>query len=244
MMRPNLAGADEKMNEYQKIYEQFVECVNLEEHEDFADDFETAELLRHNTSKSGDVQLSLKKYIIHMKESQSETLTTEYLIDELPEIAEKNDGHKKFYEQIVEYMKTGSHEKLDDGLDTAEMVRFDTLKSEDKQNKSKEYIECKQESQSYNYDITSEITVPECLKFENKSEPKNHILNGSSLIQKFRTCLLTVIASDRVSIHKHWSHNLHILCGCSPIRQILFAEVTTSPFARFNFVWRPSPNES
>ena len=38
-------------------------------------------------------------------------------------------------------------------------------------------------------------------------------------------------ASNRLSIHKHCSHNLHILCGCSPVRQILFAEVRTSPFA-------------
>ena len=42
---------------------------------------------------------------------------------------------------------------------------------------------------------------------------------------------LNASASNRLSIHMHWSHNLHILCGYSPIWQILFAEVTTSPFA-------------
>ena len=250
-MRPNFAGADEKTNEYQKIYEQFVECVNLNNHEDFADGFETAELLRHNTSKPRDVQISLKKYIIHMKENQNEfdynmdvTLTPECFIDVPLEISEKNDDHKKLYEQFVEYMRTGPHEnlvdedeptrskeyigckkegqndnyditgeniireclpdvypetaeKIDDykkfyeqlaeymkpgahenfvdGLDTAELVRFNTFKSEDEQNRSKEYIDCKKEGQNYNYDITGEITVPECLKFENKSEPKNHM---------------------------------------------------------------------
>ena len=94
-MRLNFAEADEKKNEYQKIYEQFVECVNLEDHEGFADGFETAELLRHNTSKSGDVHISLKKYIIHMKESQNEidcimgkSLTPECLIEVTLEIYE------------------------------------------------------------------------------------------------------------------------------------------------------------
>ena len=266
-MRPDFAGADgKKENEYQKFYEQFVECVNLGNYEDFADGFETAELLRNNTSKSGEVQISLKKYIIHMKGNQNEfdynmdvTLTPECLIEVPIEIAEKNDDHKKLYELIVEYMRTRSHENLVDGLEvaelvryntlkpedeqirskeyigskkegqndnyditgenaipeslldvypetaeknddykkiyerlaecmkpgihvnfvddfvTVELVRFNTLKPEDKQNKSKEYIDCKKEGQSYNYDITGEMNVPECLKFENKSEPKIHM---------------------------------------------------------------------
>ena len=93
--------------------------MNLNNHEDFADGFETAELLRHNTSKPRDVQISLKKYIIHMKQNQNEfdynmdvTLTPECLIDVPLEIAEKNDNHKKLYEQFVEYMRTGPHENL------------------------------------------------------------------------------------------------------------------------------------
>ena len=54
-------------------------------------------------------------------------------------------------------------------------MRFNTLKSEDEQNRSKEYIDCKMKGQNYNYDITGEITVPERLKFENKAEPNNHM---------------------------------------------------------------------
>ena len=50
--------------------------------------------------------------------------------------------------------------------------------------------------------------------------------------------IFNVNARDRLSIHKHWSHILLILCGTSFDRMILFAE------ARFNFVWRPSPNVS
>ena len=78
-----------------KFYEQFVECVNLGNYEDFADGCETAELLRNNTSKSGDVQISLKKYI-----------TPESLIEVPLETTEMNDDLKKLYEQIVEYTKT------------------------------------------------------------------------------------------------------------------------------------------
>ena len=169
-MRPNFAEADEKKNEYQKIYEQFVECVNLEDHEDFAVGFETAELMRHNNSKSGDVQISLKKYIIHMKESQNEidcimdkSFTPECLIEVPLEIAEKNDDHKKLYEEIVGYMRTGSHENLVDGFKVAELVRYNTSKPEDEQNRSKEYIGCKKEEQNNNYDITGEVLIPECL---------------------------------------------------------------------------------
>ena len=160
-MRPNSAGADEMMNEFQKIYEQSVVCMNPRVHENIGDGFESAELLRHNTSKSGDVQISLQKNIIHMKESHSEidymdeTPAPKYLIDEPPKIAAKNDDHKKFCEQIVEYMKTGSHERLVDDFEVAELTRYNTLKPEDDQNGSKEYFDCKKEGQNDSYDITS-----------------------------------------------------------------------------------------
>ena len=47
-----------------------------------------------------------------------------------------------------------------------ELVKYNTLKPEDKQNRSKEYIDCKKEGQNDNYDITGEITAPECLNFD------------------------------------------------------------------------------
>ena len=40
--------------------------------ENSVDDFETAELLRFSTSKSGDEQISLKEYIDRMKEGQND----------------------------------------------------------------------------------------------------------------------------------------------------------------------------
>ena len=57
-------------------------------------------------------------------------------------------------------------------------MRYNTLKPEDEQNRSKEYIDCKKEGQNDNYDITGEILVPECLNFD--KDIKNHqILTNS-----------------------------------------------------------------
>ena len=72
-------------------------------------------------------------------------------------------------------MRTGPQENFVGNFEVDEWEKYNTLKQEDEQNGSKEYIECKKEGQNYNYDITGENTVPECLKFENKSEPKNHM---------------------------------------------------------------------
>ena len=54
-------------NDHKKFYEQFVKCTKLGIHENSID-----ELLRLNTSKSGDEQISLKEYVGHMKEGQND----------------------------------------------------------------------------------------------------------------------------------------------------------------------------
>ena len=53
-----------------KFYEQFVKCMKLGIRENSVDDFEIAELLMFNTSKSGDEQISFKEYVDRMKEGQ------------------------------------------------------------------------------------------------------------------------------------------------------------------------------
>ena len=55
-----------------KFYEQFVKCMKLGIRENSVDDLETAELLRFNTSKSGDEQISFEEYMDRMKEGQSD----------------------------------------------------------------------------------------------------------------------------------------------------------------------------
>ena len=71
---------------------------------------------------------------------------------------------RMYYEQIGEHMKPGVHENFLDGFEIAEMSRYNTLQSEDEQNRLKEYIYYKKEGHCDNYDITGEILIPECLE--------------------------------------------------------------------------------
>ena len=83
-MRPNFAnpGADEGKSDYQRIYEQFVECKELGVHENFIDGVKIAELLKGTSSESGDELISLMEYIIYTKESQNE-IEIDYITDEI-----------------------------------------------------------------------------------------------------------------------------------------------------------------
>merc|ERR1712013_938701 len=54
------------------FYEQFGKCLKLGVHEDSTNRTKVAELLRFNTSKSGDEQISLKEYVDRMKEGQND----------------------------------------------------------------------------------------------------------------------------------------------------------------------------
>merc|ERR1711874_77932 len=62
----------EKKDDYKKCYEQFGKCLKLGVHEDSTNRTKVAELLRFNTSKSGDEQISLKEYVDRMKEGQQD----------------------------------------------------------------------------------------------------------------------------------------------------------------------------
>ena len=60
----------ENQEDYKKFYEQFSKQLKLGIHEDSANRSKVADLLRFNTSKSGDELISLKEYIARMKEGQ------------------------------------------------------------------------------------------------------------------------------------------------------------------------------
>ena len=60
----------ENQEDYKKFYEQFSKNLKLGIHEDTANRTKIADLLRFNTSKSGEEQISLKEYIARMKEGQ------------------------------------------------------------------------------------------------------------------------------------------------------------------------------
>merc|ERR1711939_281693 len=62
----------EKKDDYKKFYEQFSKNLKLGIHEDSTNRNKLADLLRYQTSKSGDDIVSLKEYIDRMKEGQSD----------------------------------------------------------------------------------------------------------------------------------------------------------------------------
>merc|ERR1711929_26314 len=62
----------EKKDDYKKFYEQFGKNLKLGIHEDSTNHAKLADLLRYQTSKSGDEMISLKEYVDRMKEGQSD----------------------------------------------------------------------------------------------------------------------------------------------------------------------------
>merc|ERR1719198_360941 len=62
----------EKKDDYKKFYEQFGKNLKLGIHEDSTNRAKLADLLRFQTSKSGDEQISLKEYCDRMKEGQND----------------------------------------------------------------------------------------------------------------------------------------------------------------------------
>jgi len=64
------AEIQENQEDYKKFYEQFSKNLKLGIHEDTANRTKIADLLRFNTSKSGEDLISFKEYIARMKEGQ------------------------------------------------------------------------------------------------------------------------------------------------------------------------------
>jgi len=62
----------ENAEDYKKFYEQFGKNLKLGVHEDSTNRNKIAELLRFNTSKSGEELVSLKEYVARMKEGQKD----------------------------------------------------------------------------------------------------------------------------------------------------------------------------
>jgi len=64
----------ENAEDYKKFYEQFGKNLKLGVHEDSTNRNKIAELLRFNTSKSGEELVSLKEYVARMKEGQKDII--------------------------------------------------------------------------------------------------------------------------------------------------------------------------
>merc|ERR1711988_240763 len=138
----------EKKDDYKKFYEQFSKNLKLGIHEDSTNRNKIAELLRYQTSKSGDEQISLKEYCDRMKEGQNDIfyITGESIqqVSSSPFIESlRKKGHGVLYmvdpideycvQQLKEYdgkkLKSVSKEGLD--LDTEEeKKKTEELKAE------------------------------------------------------------------------------------------------------------------
>merc|ERR1712072_1075812 len=66
------AEISEKKDDFKKFYEQFGKNIKLGIHEDSTNRGKLADLLRFQTSKSGDESISLKEYCDRMKEGQND----------------------------------------------------------------------------------------------------------------------------------------------------------------------------
>jgi molecular chaperone HtpG len=67
-----MSEISEKKDDYKKFYEQFGKNLKLGIHEDSTNRAKLADLLRYQTSKSGDEMISLKEYCDRMKEGQTD----------------------------------------------------------------------------------------------------------------------------------------------------------------------------
>jgi len=132
----------ENQEDYKKFYEQFSKNLKLGIHEDTGNRNKIADLLRFNTSKSGEEQISLKEYIQRMKEGQQSIY---YITGESKQAVAaspfleglKNRGYEVLYmvdpidEYMVQQMKEYDGKKLVSC--TKEGLELDDTEEEKKQ---------------------------------------------------------------------------------------------------------------
>merc|ERR1712187_1038426 len=110
----------EKKDDYKKFYEQFGKCLKLGVHEDSTNRVKVAELLRYQTSKSGDESISLKEYV-NLRKKGLEVL---YMVDPIDEY-----GVQQLKEFDGKKLKSITKEGLDID-DEDEKKKIEELKAE------------------------------------------------------------------------------------------------------------------
>jgi len=139
----------EKSEDYKKFYEHFSKNLKLGIHEDTQNREKVADLLRYQTSKSGDEIVSLKEYVDRMKEGQKDIFyITGESIQQVSSSPFLESLRKKGYEviymvdpideycvqQLKEYegkkLKSCTKEGLDLNEDEDEKKNFEELKAD------------------------------------------------------------------------------------------------------------------
>ena len=110
----------------------------------------------------------------------------EYL-EMLAEIAELKDAYRKFYEQLVKCMKLGTGENSVDGVEIAEVLRFNTSKSGDEEISLKEYVDRMKEGQNdICYIISESIIVVSSSSFlENLRKTGHEVLHMTDSVDEY-----------------------------------------------------------
>merc|ERR1712186_272932 len=105
----------ENAEDYKKFYEQFSKNLKLGIHEDSANRSKVADLLRFNTSKSGDDQISLKEYISRMKEGKKFVSCTKEGLDleDTEEEKKQKEEEKARFEPLCKLMKDVLGDKVE-----------------------------------------------------------------------------------------------------------------------------------
>jgi len=139
----------EKSEDYKKFYEHFSKNLKLGIHEDTQNREKVADLLRYQTSKSGDEIVSLKEYVDRMKEGQKDIfyITGESIqqVSSSPFLESlRKKGYEAIYmvdpideycvQQLKEYegkkLKSCTKEGLDLNEDEDEKKNFEELKAD------------------------------------------------------------------------------------------------------------------
>jgi molecular chaperone HtpG len=121
---------------------------------------------------SEDLALSISRETVHQNKivrGMKKNLVNK-CIEMFAEIAENMDDYEKFYEQFGKCLKLGVHEDPTNGSKIAELLRWRTSKSGDKQISLKEYVDRMQKGQDDIYCVASPLSsspIVEALRVNN-----------------------------------------------------------------------------
>ena len=104
----------------------------------------------------------------------------------LAEIAELNDAYRKFNEQFGKRLKLGIHENSVDGVEIAELLRFNTSKPGDEQISLKEYVDRMKEGLDFGEELKTESEPLKKLMNEVLGDKVEEMIVSNRMIDSLR----------------------------------------------------------